>query len=158
MAKSSNCSASTPTDPSRTRPSPDPLGRVPLEGTELTSAGPPVALYAGHVTAATTTTTAKLAALCDALRGQVLADIRVHDARAELVPGATGETIVRLTLLLDDPAPDNDTWPLDALRKMETRAWDEAARLDIPEWVYVKHTPLSDAGAFRPVRRHRTSR
>jgi hypothetical protein len=124
----------------------------------MTSAASPSALYAGPVTAATTTTPARLAALCDALRGQAVADIRIHDARAELVPGATGETIVRLTLLLDDPAAGEDTWPLDALRKMETRAWDEAARLDIPEWVYVKHTPLSDADAFRPVRRHRTSR
>lgn len=125
----------------------------------MTSAQPPVALYAGHVTAATTTTATKLAALCDVLRGQVVADIRIHDARAELVPGATGETIVRLTLLLDDPAPGNDTWPLDALREMESRAWDEATGLGIPEWIYVKHAPLSDAaGSFRPVRRHRTSR
>lgn len=110
------------------------------------------------MTAATTTTPAKLAALCEALRGQAVADIRIHDARAELVPGATGETIVRLTLLLDDPAAGEDTWSLEALREMETRAWDEAARLGIPEWVYVKHAPLSDAGAFRPARRHRTSR
>lgn len=122
----------------------------------MTSARPPAALYAGAVTAATTTTPTKLAALCVALRGQVVAGVRIHDARAELVPGATGETIVRLTLLLDDPAAD--TWPLDALRDMETRAWDEAVKLAIPEWVYVKHAPLSDAGAFRPVRRHRTSR
>ena len=114
--------------------------------------------YAGAMTAATSTTPTKLAALCDALRGQVLDGVRIHDARAELVPGATGETIVRLTLLLDDPAAGEDTWPLDVLRAMESRAWDEAAALAIPEWVYVKHTPLSDAGAFRPVRRHRTSR
>jgi hypothetical protein len=114
--------------------------------------------YAGPVTAATTTTPAKLAALCDALRGQVVAGIRIHDARAELVPGATGETIVRLTLLLDDPPAAAETWPLDALRNMETHAWDEAAQLGIPEWVYVKHAPLSDAGSFRPARRHRTSR
>lgn len=119
---------------------------------------PPATAYSGGMTAATTTTPAKLAALCDALRGQVVDDIRIHDARAELVPGATGETIVRLTLLLDDPTTGEDTWPLDALRAMETRAWDEAAALAIPEWVYVKHTPLSEAGAFRPVRRHRTSR
>lgn len=118
----------------------------------------PATPYAGPVTAATTTTPAKLAALCDTLRGQVVGGIRIHDARAELVPGATGETIVRLTLLIDDPAAGADTWPLDALRDMETRAWDEAAKLAIPEWVYVKHTPLSDAGSFRPVRRHRTSR
>lgn len=125
----------------------------------MTSARPPAALYAGYVTAATTTTAAKLAALCDALRGQVVTGVRIHDARAELVPGATGETIVRLTLLLDDPAPGNDTWPLDALRDMETRAWDGAAALAIPEWIYVKHAPLSDAaGSFRPVRRHRSSR
>jgi hypothetical protein len=110
------------------------------------------------VTAATTTRPAKLAALCDALHGQVVAGIRIHDARAELVPGATGETIVRLTLLLDDPPAGAETWPLDALRDTGTRAWDEAARLAIPEWVYVKHAPLSDAGAFRLIRRHRTSR
>lgn len=110
------------------------------------------------MTAATSTTPAKLAAPCDALRGQVVAGIRIHDTRAELVPGATGETIVRFTLLLDDPAAGEDTWPLDALREMETRAWDEAADLGISEWVYVKHTPLSDAGSFRPARRHRTSR
>lgn len=114
--------------------------------------------YPGAMTAATTTTPAKLAGLCDALRGQIVNGIRLHDARAELVPGATGETIVRLTLLLDDPMAGEDTWPLDALRDMETRAWDEAAGLAIPEWVYVKHTPLSDAGTFRPARRHRTSR
>ena len=119
---------------------------------------PPSTAYPGAMTAATSTTPAKLAALCDALRGQVVADIRIHDARAELVPGATGETIVRLTLLLDDPAAGENTWPLDALRAMETRAWDEAASLAIPEWVYVKHAPLSDAGSFRTVRRHRTSR
>lgn len=119
----------------------------------------PMNPYAGHVTAATTTTPAKLAALCDALRGQVIDGIRIHDARAELVPGATGETIVRLTLLLDDPVPGHDTWPLDALRDMETRAWDKAAALAIPEWVYVKHASLRNAAeSFRPARRHRTSR
>jgi hypothetical protein len=110
------------------------------------------------MTGATTTSAAELAALCDALRGQLVAGIRVHDARAEMVPGATGETIVRLTLLLDDPAAGQDTWPHGALRELETRAWDEAATLRIPEWVFVMHAPLSDAGSFRPARRHRTSR
>jgi len=99
--------------------------------------------YPGSMTAATATTPAKLAALCDALR-------------AEIVPGATGEPIVRLTLVIDDPAPRLRTWPLDALRSMETLAWDEAARLGIAEWVYVKHRPLS---AVRNARRpHRSSR
>jgi hypothetical protein len=110
------------------------------------------------MTGATTTSAAELAALCDALRGQLVAGIRVHDARAELIPGATGETIVRLTLLLDDPAAGEDTWPHGALRDLETRAWDEAVTLGIPEWVYVKYAPLSEPGSFRPGRRHRTSR
>ena len=103
--------------------------------------------YPGAMTTATATTPAKLAALCDALQGQVVDGVRIHDARAEIVPGATGDPIVRLTLLLDDPTPE--TWPLDAIEAMETRASDEAARLGITEWVYVKHAPLSDAtGAF----------
>ena len=37
---------------------------------------PPPTAYAGAMTAATSTTPAKLAALCDALRGQVVAGIR----------------------------------------------------------------------------------
>jgi hypothetical protein len=104
---------------------------------------------------ATTTAPADLDALCAALRGEVVSGVRIHDARAELVPGATGETIVRLTLVLDDPAPGRRTWSLGALRDMETRAWDEAAALAITEWVYVKHAPLSRSG---PTRGHRTSR
>ncbi len=59
--------------------------------------------------------------------------------RAEIVPGAMGEPIVRLALVLDDPPPDLRTWPLNALRAMETLAWDEAAPPGISEWVYVKH-------------------
>lgn len=107
------------------------------------------------MTATTATTPATLAALCAALRGEVVAGIRIHEARAELVPGATGETIVRLTLVLDDPGPDRRTWDLGALRDMETLAWDEAAALSIPEWVYVKHASVSRAG--EPTGGHRTS-
>jgi len=99
---------------------------------------------------ATTTTTEELAALCEALRGQVIAGVRIHDARAEVTPGATDELVVRLTLLLDDPENGHDTWPLDAMRAMESSAWDEASRLGIPEWVYVKHVPLSDAAGSFP--------
>jgi hypothetical protein len=125
----------------------------------MAKTGRATAAYPEGVTAGTGTTPAKLAALCDALRGQALGGIQVHDASAELVPGATGETIIRLTLLLDDPAAGRDTWPLEALRRMETRAWDEAAALDIPEWVYVKHASLGNAaGSPGPRRRHRTSR
>lgn len=115
--------------------------------------------YPGAMTTATATTPAKLAALCDALRDQVVAGIRIHDTRAEIVTGATGEPIVRLTLLLDDPAA-GETWPLDAIEDMETRAWDEANQLGIPEWVYVKHVPRSDAAGTFPAAspRHRTSR
>ncbi len=125
----------------------------------MTSAHPTAAPYAGSHDRRDDHHRRQARRPCDALRGQVVAGIRIHDARAELVPGATGETIVRLSLLLDDPALGNDTWPLEALRDIETRAWDEAVILGIPEWIYVKHAPLSDAaGSFRPVRRHRTSR
>jgi hypothetical protein len=94
------------------------------------------------MTASNCTTSAKLAVLCETLRRRVIGGIRIHDARAEIVPGATGEAIVRFTLVLDDPASRRHTWPLDALRSMETQAWDEAARLEIIEWVYVKHLPI----------------
>jgi hypothetical protein len=90
----------------------------------------------------TVTTPAKLAALCEALRGRVIDGILIHDTRTEIVPGATGEPIVRVTLILDDPESRRHTWSLDALRSMETQAWDEAARLEITEWVYVKHLPI----------------
>jgi hypothetical protein len=38
----------------------------------------------------TVTTPAKLAALREALRGRVINGIIIHDTRAEIVPGATG--------------------------------------------------------------------
>jgi hypothetical protein len=107
------------------------------------------AAYPQHMATAAATTAKRLAALCNPLRGQVVAGVRIHDARAEVTPGAV-EPIIRLTLLLDDPEDGRDTWPMDAMREMESRAWDEAARLGLPEWVYVKHVPLSDAAGSFP--------
>lgn len=118
----------------------------------MTSAGLPVAPYPG-VVFATSSTPAQLAALCDGLRGQVVAGITIHDVRAELTSGATGETIVHLLLLLDDWGTDEHLWPAEALREMKDLARDEAVRLGIHEWLFVRHRPLSDPGPFVTVRR-----
>jgi hypothetical protein len=108
------------------------------------------------MTASASTTPTTLTALCDALRGRVVDGISVHDAGAEIVPGATGESIVRLTLVLDDPTAGLDTWPHKAIHAIDKFAWDEAGRLGIAE-VYMKHRPLSAVESSRRSR-HRTSR
>ena len=97
--------------------------------TSTVAANPP---YPGEMTTAATTR-GKLPMLTAALRGQVVDGIRIHDAVADLTTGAVDDVIVRLTLLLDDPEQGRRTWPLDAIRAMESRAWDEAAALGIPE-------------------------
>jgi hypothetical protein len=98
------------------------------------------------MSATTTSATADtLAALSDALRGQVIEGVRVHEASAEITLGADNESIVRLRLVVDDPAPDRGTWPVSAVRAIQRRAWEEAWRLGIPEWAYVVLVPRSEA-------------
>lgn len=100
--------------------------------------------YPGAVTTAATTAE-KLPVLVDALRGQVVAGVRIHDLHAEIKPGAEGDTVVRLTLLVDDPRPGTRTWPVETRREIERRAQDEAWRLGVPEWTYVALVALGEA-------------
>jgi hypothetical protein len=95
------------------------------------------AAYPGHMATATTATAEKLAALCEALRGQVIAGVRVHEVTAEVKPGSDGEPIVRLRLIVTDPARGRDTWPVETVRSIEQRARDEAWKRGLAEWVYV---------------------
>jgi hypothetical protein len=104
------------------------------------------AAYPGVMATATTTTAEKLAALCDALRGQVIAGVRVHEATAEIKPGSDGEPIVRLRLVAADPARGRDTWPVETVRSIEQRARHEAWKLGVAEWVYVTLIGQSEAG------------
>jgi hypothetical protein len=100
--------------------------------------------YSGVVTMATTSAET-LAALCAALRGQVVAGVRIHEARAEVKPGSDDEPIVRLTLLVDDPKRGRDTWAVETVRAIEGRARREAWSLGMSEWVYVTLIGLGEA-------------
>jgi hypothetical protein len=103
------------------------------------------AAYPGHMATATTATAEKLAALCDALRGHSVADVRIYEAFAEVKPGSDGEPIVRLRLIVADPARGRDTWPVETVRRIEQRARDEAWKLGLAEWVYVTLIARSEA-------------
>lgn len=102
-----------------------------------------------------TTTPAMLTGLSDAVRGRTIAGITIHDAVAESVLGAEDRPIVRLSLVLDDAAPELDTWPHDALREIDQLVWDTALRLDIEEFVFIKRQGMSAANGRR---RPRTGR
>lgn len=98
-----------------------------------------------------TTTPAMLTALAEALRGRTVAGITIHDAVAESVLGADDRPIVRLSLVLDDAAPDLDTWPYDALREIDRLARTTALELGVEEFVYIVREGVSAAtGQRRP--------
>jgi hypothetical protein len=97
------------------------------------------------MTTATTATAEKLTALCDALRSQVVAGVRIYGASAEVKQGSDGEPIVRLRLIVADPAAGQDTWQVETVRRIEQRARDEAWKLGLAEWVYVTLIGQSEA-------------
>lgn len=101
------------------------------------------------------TSTRMLDDLVEAIRGRVIGGLRVHDAHAELKPGAEGDTVVRLTVLVDDPPAGAPTWPLDAADAIEHEAQRIAWDLGIVEWVYLVFVPLSEVATSSFAARHR---
>jgi len=91
--------------------------------------------------------------LVDAMRGRVVDGIRIHDARASTDIDGDGEPMVRLVVLVDDPQPDEWTWPVEKIYAIDTLALREAwHRIGIPDSVYTTYVALSEAerGGFVP--------
>jgi hypothetical protein len=87
-----------------------------------------------------------LAALADALRDQVIEGFRLYDVQVEAAwrPEADDE-VVRVRLLMDDPAPGEPTWPMTELRALDRTIRERAWSLGIGEEVYVRHVALRSA-------------
>ncbi|HMA46676.1 MAG TPA: hypothetical protein VKP11_05675 [Frankiaceae bacterium] len=102
--------------------------------------------YPGRVTRPVSRTSAQmLSTLAEALRGQTVAGVRIHEVTAELTDGAENETIARVSMLVDDPQPGRDTWPVATIEAIEWRARQAAWALGIDEWVYPNLVGLSEA-------------
>lgn len=72
--------------------------------------------------------------LVEAIRGRVIGGLRVHDAHAELKPGADGDTVLRVTALVDDPPAGERGWRLDSTGAVEHEARRIAWDLGVAEW------------------------
>ena len=86
-----------------------------------------------------------LADLVEALRGQVINGVRIHDARAATDITYEGEPVVRVRVLLDDPRPTEDIWPVKTTTAIGLLALREGWRVGIPDWVFASYTRLSNA-------------
>lgn len=105
-----------------------------------------VKVYPEPVTLPTTRTSAALLpALADALRGQTVEGVHIHDAAVELTDGVEGETVARVSLLVDDPQPGARTWPVETVQNIEWLARRQAWALGIGEWVFLKLIAVSEA-------------
>jgi len=87
-----------------------------------------------------------LAALADELRDQVIEGFRLYDVQVEAAwrPEIDDE-VVRVRLLMDDPAPGELTWPDPGLRALDRTIRQRAWSLGIGEEVYVRHVALRSA-------------
>jgi len=103
--------------------------------------------YAGPVSLPMSGATPEmLEQLVDAMRGRVVEGIRIHDARASTDIGGHGIPMVRVVLLVDDPQPDEWTWPVEKIRAIDYLARREAwQRIGIPDHVYTTHVALCEA-------------
>lgn len=103
-------------------------------------------LYAGRMTLPTSNTTPEmLDALVNALRGQVIDDVRIHDAKAEITSGSDFEPVVRVSVLLDNPPLSAGTWSTSTLMAIQDKAWEISKQLGISDWSYVTHIALNEA-------------
>jgi hypothetical protein len=111
--------------------------------------------YAGRMDDRSRTTPAMLAELAGAMRGRVVDGITIHDTDAVLDWGATGDLIVRLTMIVDDAPPGEKIWPLRTLRAIDDVSRDEAERIGIEEWVHVHRRHLKHVEGGVLPHRHR---
>jgi hypothetical protein len=92
-----------------------------------------------------------LARLVEAMRGQVVDGVRIHDARAS-TGVLYGEPVVRVRLLIDDPPPGERTWPVDTMHALRRLAGDVAwYQIGNPDLVLTSRVALSKAeqGGFQ---------
>jgi hypothetical protein len=87
-----------------------------------------------------------LARLVDAVRGQVVEGIRIHDAQTSIDIDINGEPVVHLRMLVDDPPPGELTWPVDTIFAMMRFAREVAwHRIGIPDQVRSSRVALQEA-------------
>ena len=63
--------------------------------------------------------------------------VHIVDITANLASGADGQQVVRLVVILRDPDADEETWPIDDVRRLRIRIYDLLAGSDeeLPEAV-----------------------
>jgi len=109
--------------------------------------------YAGSVSLPMSGATPEmLARLVDAMRGQVVEGVRIHDAQTSIDIDINGEPVVHLRLLIDDPPPGEPTWPVETIFRMMRLARDVAwHQIGIPDQVWSSRVALRQAerGGFR---------
>ncbi len=102
--------------------------------------------YSGIMTLPVTDTTPEmLVALAEAMRGQVIDGVLIHDAVAELVPRVDTAQIVHLYVLLDDPIRPATTWPTETCSRVGDLAYREGGHIGIEEYVLTTPFGVSDA-------------
>jgi hypothetical protein len=87
-----------------------------------------------------------LGRLVEAVRGQVIEGVRIHDARASTQIDWDGVPIVRLYVLVDDPPPGEPTWPVDAILAIMGFAGRQAwQQIGIPDEVWTSPVSVREA-------------
>jgi hypothetical protein len=94
------------------------------------------------------TESSALKALRDYMRGQRSGDVVVLDTHAEHLLDEYMEDYIYFTLILDDPAPGLEVWPVLDVRALHRRAYKEARRLEITPRVSVHAGSLGVYGQF----------
>lgn len=69
--------------------------------------------------------------LKERLRGQRSGEVEVTDVRTEFLLDSYAEEYLAVTLVLTDPPPRRETWPLESVRDLRRRARDIAGTLPI---------------------------
>lgn len=78
-----------------------------------------------------------LQALQERMRGARSGEVEVLDVRLEYRLDEASEEYVRVTLILSDPAPGRETWPLQSVKELYRRAYAEVGRLEITSYLAV---------------------
>lgn len=85
-----------------------------------------------------TAETRALARLRERLQGQRSGAVEVIDVRTEYLLDWDADEYVVATLVLSDPPSGRETWPLESVYDLETRAREAAAGLEIGTRVAVR--------------------
>ncbi len=80
----------------------------------------------------------------DLLDKHTVAGVTIHQVSAEIGWDSDGEEVLRLNVVLADPIPPAETWPLGIMYELSFAANRSAGRHGVPQFVYVEPIALGD--------------